>query len=64
MSLNIDYNTPTVLNVLIERIQNLKKSGKFEDAIRAAETAVESARRLIEDRPCLLYTSPSPRDED
>ncbi|MEE2724130.1 MAG: tetratricopeptide repeat protein [Verrucomicrobiota bacterium] len=51
MSLNVDYNTPTVLNVLIERIQNLKKSGKFEDAIRAAETAVESARRLIEDRP-------------
>jgi len=51
MSLNQDYNTPTVLNVLIERIQNLKKSGKFEDAIRAAETAVESARRLIADRP-------------
>ncbi len=51
MSLNLDHNTPTVLNVLIERIQNLKKSGKFEDAIRAAETAVESARRLIEDRP-------------
>ena len=51
MSLNLDHNAPTVLNVLIERIQNLKKSGKFEDAIRAEETAVESARRLIEDRP-------------
>ena len=59
MPLESKNSTPTVLNVLIERIQNLKNLGKSEEAIRAAETAVESARRLIESRPdqvCNLMT--------
>ncbi|OUU84670.1 MAG: hypothetical protein CBC36_11925 [Verrucomicrobiaceae bacterium TMED76] len=59
MRVEVKKSTPTVLNVLIERIQNLKKLGKLGDAIRAAETGAESARRLIESRPdqvCNLMT--------
>ena len=37
MRVEVKKSTPTVLNVLIERIQNLKKLGKLEDAIRAAD---------------------------
>ena len=39
------------LNDLIERLLKLKRIKEAEDAARVAE-----------DYPCLLYTSPSPRD--
>ena len=48
----------SVIYVLFERIENLRNEGKSEDAFRVAATAVESARRAVEEsddsRPILV----------
>ena len=44
-------NKTTVLKVLIERVHSLKNGGKLNEAIRTAQTAVDTARRLIETDP-------------
>ena len=44
-------NKTTVLKVLIERVHSLKSGGKINEAIRTAQTAVDTARRLIETNP-------------
>ena len=44
-------NKTTVLKVLIERVHSLKNGGKLNEAIRTAQTAVDTARRLIATDP-------------
>lgn len=48
----------SVVNVLLERVENLRTEGKIEDAFRVAATAVDSARRAVEEadesRPLLV----------
>ena len=46
-----EKNKTTVLKVLIERVHSLKNGSKLNEAIRTAQTAVDTARRLIQTNP-------------
>jgi tetratricopeptide (TPR) repeat protein len=48
----------SVINLLLDRVENLRAEGKNDDAFRVSSTAVESARRAVEEsdesRPFLI----------
>jgi len=48
MSLNQDYNTPTVLNVLIERIQNLKNQESLRMQLEQQKPQLNQLEDLLQ----------------
>ena len=64
MNAMIEANLPLVKHIVLQVAVHFPRHVEREELARAGALGlVEAARRYDESRGCLLYTSPSPRDQ-